>query len=346
MATPSPQNPLRPSSAQPVIHAAGRRISASLQRNLSGSVDWRGSQDCASRLGLRDLPMEIHGLIDSAASPMDRNALAEADPRELYPRIKWEMRAAFITTTHAPTVNMLAGFNALLPEIQCLHQNLQGEPLAALGARIACRPPNEQQPAIDAFLASAQNLPAPRPALLDDLMQAAANRPGGLAAREKAVVAFFNGPASVAVRGGENVQAAAQRYGIINPAAIALLEMTSVTGPAGADVMNGGSVTATAERYGIAGAYAIRTLERISVDGYARAAVWSGASVTAAAERYGIADAGAIRTLENISADGPAGMAVWSGASVTDTAERYGITGAYAIGVLERISVNGYAGAA
>jgi hypothetical protein len=239
---------------------------------------------------------------------MDRIALFWAGSRQVSPYIKSEMRAALIVTTHAPTVNALARFNALLAMIEDLPKNLQGEPLAALGARIPRFPTDDQQPAINAFLARAHNLPKPRPALLVELVEAATQGPEGLKEREKAAAAD-GGPARVSVSVGENVEAVCQRDGITDPAAIFNLEWLSVDGPAGEEVRNGASVTATAEKYGIRGETAINRLESLSVDGPAGEKVRKGASVTATAKKYGIRGEAPIRRLERHFNNRPEGAA-------------------------------------
>jgi len=127
-----PQNQFRRPSEQPIGHGPGRRMSAALQRSVAGSV----SQAAVEHFPLEKLPDEIRILIGAAAPSRDRIALALAAPHTMYQLIRNEVRAAFIVTMHAPTVNTLAGFNSLLRMIQDLPPAFQGGPLAALGARI------------------------------------------------------------------------------------------------------------------------------------------------------------------------------------------------------------------
>ena len=280
----------------------------------------------APPLGLKEMPLEILQEIAGHASPVDRIELAFAHPRALYRVIAEEARAARITITDAPGVTTLAGFRALLGNgarsIQGLDRKpLRGEPLAALGARIPRLPANDQQPAIDAFLASAQDIPGPRPALLDALMRAAANGPGGLATREREAVAF-DGPATVAVEDGENVQAVAQRHGISGPAAITRLERVATFGPAWRAVKGGEDVRVVAQRHGITDPEAIARLTEKA----ARVAVRGGENVQVAAQRYRITDPEAIADLERAATFGPALDAVKGGEDVRVVAQRHGIS--------------------
>jgi len=291
--------------------ASGRRMSWALQQSVAQSVSQDdNNQDATTPSRLRALPPELRQLIGAAAFPRDRISLAKADPREMYPLMKNELRAAFIVTTHAPTVKTLARFKSLLRRIQELPPSLRGESLAVLGPRIPSLPPENQQDAIDTFVANAQNLPEPKPALFDELVEAISKGPiglvGRLAAREQMLVTGFAGPA---VRNGDSVIATAERYGITGPGAILKLEIIAVRGPAGEAVRNGASVIATAERYGITGPGRIRTLENFSVMGPAGEAVRNGDSVTATAELFGITGPRAISRLEAIAARRPAGAA-------------------------------------
>jgi transposase-like protein len=292
----------------------------------------------APRNGLSDLPPEILRQIAAEASAVDRIALAYADPRVVYPAIADEVRADTIVTTDAPRVNTLAGFLALLNNgarpLQGLPESLRGEALGALGARIPRMLADDQQPAIDAFLASARSLPEPmRPALLNELMQAMANGPGGLAKREKAAVAF-DGPATVSVDGGENVQAVVQRHGITDPSAIALLECSATYGPASDAVKRGEDVQVVAQRLGISDPAKIAFLKEKA----AKRDIVGGENVQAVAQRHGLTDPEYIAVLEGTATFGPASDAVQRGEDVQVVTQRLGISAPWNIATLTKLA--------
>jgi len=165
---------------------------------------------------IRKISPEILGKITSVVPAKDRIALAKADPRVIYPGVKAEIRAAMIINTHVPNVRTLKKFTALSNEcacsIQALPKTLRAEPLTALAARIPRLPYDEQQPAIDMFLESAKTISEPRPALLDELVLTAEHSPLELQMREE-LAAASNGPAAVAIRCGQGVDAVIEKFG-------------------------------------------------------------------------------------------------------------------------------------
>jgi hypothetical protein len=199
------------------------------------------------------MPPQILQQVAADLSPRSRIAFGRAD-LNMYSNIRPEVDAASISMD-ATRVNTLVGFHDLLHAIQRrLPESFRREPLAALGARIPRLPENQQQQAIDAFLIDAieaQTFPGPRPLLLDELMRAALRGPLGLAIRETNAVGEY-GPATTAVRNGENVLTVADRYGITNEAGIDALEATAVNGPGvAAALRDGATVQNVARRFGV-----------------------------------------------------------------------------------------------
>jgi hypothetical protein len=96
------------------------------------------------------------------------------------------------------------------PPVQALPDAVRGDPLAALGAQIPRLPVADQPAAIDAFLAAAQTLPAPRSALVEALIQAAVNGPQAL--RDRSNLAWH--AARQEVQQGANIHDAVQRLGV------------------------------------------------------------------------------------------------------------------------------------
>jgi transposase-like protein len=303
-------------------------------------------------------------------APVLRIASGSADS-QAWCSLGAEADAAVVITDEAHRVNTLEAFQALLSladprSIRRLPLPLQAEPLTALGARIARLPAQAQQPAIDAFVASAGGQPEPRPELLDALMKAAADGPLALAARERDAA---TGPASDAVRVGENVQVTARRHGITQPALLATLEQRATFCPglrainrgevvgtvvrrlgitaeqhiavlthraASRAVEDGANVRAVAERLGITDAKQIEQLQCRATTAVGIAAAERGERIPAVAKRFGITDPAQIDRLKRAATLGPGFKALQRGERVATVAQRLGISGAIHLEALER----------
>ena len=177
--------------------------------------------------------------------------------------------------------------------------------------------------------------------MLDELLQAAANGPDGLAERERAAVdPFNNGPATVAVRGGRNVQAVAKRYGITNPEYVSNLEIVAVYTP-GYEAIERGEINSAKDVRALARLLGISTakiafLTEKAID----FAVRGGGNVQTVAGRYDITDPKDIDKWERVAVSEPGTAAIERGDDPEDVADLLGIRNPKNVASLKMVAAN------
>ncbi|MCM5681446.1 hypothetical protein M8A51_18110 [Schlegelella sp. S2-27] len=145
-------------------------------------------------------------------------------------------------------VRVLLGGSAASLSIRRLPAGMRGAPLQALGLRLLALPDHERQPAIDAFLRAAEEVPAERRgAGLQQLIDAARTGTRGLEQRERDAMRH----AEAAVRRGDNVCNACQCHGVTLRDLRLALEMLAVRCHAGPAVAAGAGVAKVAALHGI-----------------------------------------------------------------------------------------------
>jgi len=278
---------------------------------------------------------------------LDRVARAHPAPKKMHTLIVLDIDEIIavvgadvqcVTTLEDFTLMLGCGASAPHPahSIPALPPHLQGEPLAALVARINTLAAYERQAALEAFLAAAQRYSGPKLALLDELMQAAAAGSAAFAARERSAAL---GPAKAEISGGANWREVAKCYGIAQPALRSVLEQIAAVGPAKTEVSNGALWTDVAERYGITHSVSRGFLEIIATLGPATAAISDGDLWEAVAVRHGIADPVLRRVLESTATHGPATVAISRGGRWEEVADLHGIVTPYLRRVLHDLTL-------
>jgi hypothetical protein len=285
-----------------------------------------------------------------------------------------EVRAAHVLQTHAPGVDTLARFNAVLGpgdprSVAALPGHLQAEPLGAVAGRVMALAPGEQQQAIQNFQAFDHG--GEPTALLRDLDRAARDGPVGMRRREAALV-VGGGAAAAAVRGGHNMQAVAQRMAVSGANALGALEHEAA-GAARRAIDGGASIPDAARRAGVTSQPRLDDLNRHASFGVGMAAVRGGEHPQAVAERLGIThprcilalneraaldavgqgqnvlaaaaafnitERGQIMGLERRAAAGPGEQAVNRGDNVVEVVARLGIRAPDLAARLERMSTD------
>lgn len=158
------------------------------------------------------------------------------------------MAAYASTLAHVRVLLGAAGASPSSLSIRALPAPMRSAPLYALGLRLLALPEAEQPAAIAAYIEAADEIPLPhRHPALQHLVDAARAGPWGLEQRERRAMR----DAEAAVRAGDNVCNACQRYGVTLPELRLVLENLSVRYHGWQAVADGASVAKIAALYGI-----------------------------------------------------------------------------------------------
>jgi hypothetical protein len=249
-----------------------------------------------------------------------------------------------LVTQAAPKVMRLDRFMAVLgaddaadATIRALPAALRGEPLLALARRILLLPHREQAPATAALRAVAGGMTGPRPALLNELLQAAAPGGEGLEHRELALVRG-SGAAIAAVATGRNLNDVAWEHGICAPNSIQQLQWNAAHGPGVRLVREAGHAQNVIQQLGITRPDMVLMLESRLVYSLGTAAIRRRERVQDIARRLGICSWKSLQNLEYAAVYGPAVNAVLMGEGVQSVVDTWGITNPALIAELEEVA--------